>query len=346
MKQNKRLHWTFTVVVLLMVIGLAGYLRSHAFQSPLDTIKKLASAASDTFVSGLVDSQIAGADARVQTVLHRKNSPDKPAETPQTAENEEKAAVRNGGSQAPQPETAAKPQDNVSANASTTDRKIVFIYHSHNRESWLPELKGTSKDKPSEAFDDTTNVTLLGGRLQKKLEELGVGAVHSGKDYPSQIPAFNYNYSYKYSQKTVREALAVYSDLMFLFDIHRDAIGREHTTVRINNKNYAQMYFIIGKGNPNWKENEAFARQIDEKMNKALPGISKGIMNKGAKHGHGEYNQSLSTSSVLIEVGGYENTLEESNRTIDTLAKVIAEIAKSAKRADAPAQVASAADPS
>ena len=39
-----------------------------------------------------------------------------------------------------------------------------------------------------------------------------------------------------------------------------------------------------------------------------------------------EYNQSLAEDNVLIEVGGVDNTLEESYRTADALAEVISEI--------------------
>ncbi len=37
------------------------------------------------------------------------------------------------------------------------------------------------------------------------------------------------------------------------------------------------------------------------------------------------YNQDLSTHSIIIEVGGVDNTMEEMYRTTDALAEVIAE---------------------
>ncbi|HZG57374.1 stage II sporulation protein P [Paenibacillus sp.] len=223
----------------------------------------------------------------------------------------------------------------ASPEAARTDRKLVFIYHSHNRESWLPELRGTAKDRPNEAFDESVNVSLLGERLRQRLEEDGVGAVHSGTDYNTAVPNFNYNYSYKYSKTTVKEALAVHEDLVYLLDIHRDSSRRDSTTITIDGADYAKLYFIVGQGNPNWKDNEALAQRIHEKMEAALPGVSKGILTKGAKHGHGEYNQSLSKGSVLVEIGGVDNTLEESYRTIDALASIVAELAKDAVKANA-----------
>lgn len=205
---------------------------------------------------------------------------------------------------------------------STEGKKVVFIYHSHNRESYYPELKAGNKD----ANSDTVNVTLVGKRLAKQLESLGLGAVQSSKDYSATVKGYNWNYSYKYSLQTVRSALATNKDLKFFFDIHRDSQRRKKTTATIKGKDYAQVYFIIGHRNPDWRENEAFANSIHERLEKEYPGLSRGVWGKTAANGNGEYNQSIAPDSVLIEIGGVDNTLEECYRTADVLAKEIAEI--------------------
>ena len=202
------------------------------------------------------------------------------------------------------------------------ERKVVFIYHSHNRESWLPELDTDVKD-PSDA---KINITLVGKRLAKQLEAQGIGASHSSQDYASSIKSYNWNHSYQYSQQTVKQALAADHDLEFFFDIHRDSQGRSKTTAKIRGIDYAQVYFIIGHKNPNWKENEAFASRIQEKLEQSYPGLSRGIWGKSAANGNGEYNQSVSPDSVLIEIGGIENSIKECYRTADALAKAIAEV--------------------
>ena len=200
--------------------------------------------------------------------------------------------------------------------------KTVFIYHSHNRESFLPELGPGAKDPNHSEI----NVTLVGKRLARSLEEKGIGAVSSSKDYASAVKSYDWNLSYQYSRQTVRQAMAGYENLEYFFDIHRDSQRRSKTTVTIDGKDYAQVYFIIGRKNPNWKQNEAFARKIHEKLEERYPGLSRGIWGKSGSSGHGEYNQSLAPGSVLIEIGGIENTLEECYRTADILADVIAEI--------------------
>ncbi|TBL70430.1 stage II sporulation protein P [Paenibacillus thalictri] len=216
----------------------------------------------------------------------------------------------------------------------TAGKNIAFIYQSHNQESYLPELPGVSD--PDKAFDAKTNVTLVGKRLAEKLEQDGIGAVHSETNYPSVIKDFKYAYSYKYSLKTLQDALAAHSDLKFYFDIHRDSQKRDKTTVTIDGKDYAQVYFIIGGKNPGWKENEQFAAKIHDALESKHPGISKGIHAKSAD-GNGVYNQNFSPNNVLIEVGGPYNSLEECYRTADLLAEAISGVILNVQKVDAPA---------
>ncbi|NHN30963.1 stage II sporulation protein P [Paenibacillus sp. S3N08] len=220
-----------------------------------------------------------------------------------------------------QPES--KPLPPVAQPPRTAGRNVAFVYQSHNQESYLPELQGV-KD-PDKAYDPQTNVTKVGLRLAQKLEQEGIGAVHSDKNYPAIEKGFNYYYSYKYSLKTLQEASTSHPDLKFYFDIHRDSQRREKTTVRINGKDYAQIYFIIGGKNPNWKENEQFASQIHQTVEAKFPGISKGSFAK-AGEGNGVYNQTFSANNILVEIGGVDNTLEECYRTADALAAAISEV--------------------
>lgn len=241
----------------------------------------------------------------------------------------------NGAAEPPEstdPSTNPKPDKDDSTKQSEGKpnlRKVVFIYHSHNRESFNPLLKKQSNN-PNDA---KKNITLVGKRLQEQLEKRGIGASHSNKDYVSSVEGYNWNMSYKYSKQTVKQAMSANQDLQFFFDIHRDSNRRKDSTVTIKGKDYARVYFIIGHLNPNWKKNEQFANEIHERLEKDYPGISRGIFGKTALQGNGEYNQSLSPNSVVIEIGGIDNTLEELYRTADVLADFIADIVQKKKNA-------------
>mgnify|MGYP001224223837 CR=1 FL=1 len=285
------------------------------------------------------DSSLSGSGtAPLETAGGRTGSADQSANrtTDQAADNERYA----GSDQAPgarNDEAANEAGDGAGAvNSAIDERRRIkaFIYHSHNRESWVPELEGVND--PDEAYDPKINITLLGKRLAERLEENGIGAKVSDKDYPSAVKDFNYNLSYNYSLKTVEEAAATYPDLQYYFDIHRDSQPRELTTATIDGVAYAQVYFIIGYNNPNWKENEAFAQKIHDRLEARYPGLSRGIYGKTSKTGNGRYNQHISPNAILIEVGGPENTLEESYRTIDVLAEVIADLFWDAEKVDLP----------
>ncbi|CRF28836.1 stage II sporulation protein P [Mycobacterium tuberculosis] len=213
----------------------------------------------------------------------------------------------------------------------TAGKNVAFIYQTHNQESYLPELEGV-KD-PDKAYDPKKNVALVGRKLAEKLEKEGIGAVHSNKNYPAIEPGFNYYYSYRYSLKTLQEASAGHPDLRYYFDLHRDSQRRDKTTATINGETYAQVYFIIGGKNPNWKQNYEFAEQINQVLEAKYPGISKGIHAKSGE-GNGVYNQNFSPNNLLIEIGGVDNTLEECYRTADALAEAISQVILNAEKVD------------
>ncbi|MBN2981782.1 stage II sporulation protein P [Cohnella algarum] len=213
---------------------------------------------------------------------------------------------------------------NTNTVSAASRQPSILIYHTHNRESWLPELD--SSKKAEQAFDSEINVTLLGSYLKKKLSQDGIEVVHSRKDYPNLINDFDYANSYMYSKAVITNELNQHKELRYLFDIHRDASVREKTTVTFNRTDYAQVYFVVGTNHPEWKKNLKFAEKLQNLLNARVPNLSKGIYLKDKSTGNGEYNQSLSGNSALIEIGGVENTLEESYRTLDILAEAIREL--------------------
>ncbi|MGX4586892.1 stage II sporulation protein P [Paenibacillus chitinolyticus] len=285
----------------------------------------------------LIAQEVPGLKADKSTVL--RSGKDGDASGPVEYTPAEGAVNGTTGGTAPEASSAPSPapsQAPADQKPKGPGRNIAFIYQSHSNESFLPELKGVTD--PDKAYDAKTNVTMVGKKLSEALEKEGVGAVHSDAIYPNMIKDFKYAYSYKYSLQTLETAANAHPDLKFFFDIHRDSQERKRTTVTLNGKDYAQVYFILGGDNPKWKENEAFAGKIHEALEAKAPGVSKGIHAKTGHEVNGVYNQNFSPNSVLIEVGGPYNSLEECYRTVELLAKAVSEVILDAEKVTAPAQ--------
>lgn len=220
------------------------------------------------------------------------------------------------------PESGTKAPDDPAVKPG--NKNIVMIYHSHPQESYNP-LLGKNVDNPGSP-NSKKNVGLVGDILAQELERKGVATLHSFENYAAKVSDYNYNYSYKYSRETIKQAMAQNGELQYFIDVHRDSQRHNKTTTTINGESYAQVYFIIGHGNENWQKNEAFASSIHERLEKSYAGISRGIWGKTSAQGNGEYNQSLSPQSVLIEIGGVDNTKEELERTTKVLADILADL--------------------
>ncbi|WP_324895455.1 stage II sporulation protein P [Paenibacillus sp.] len=212
---------------------------------------------------------------------------------------------------------------------------VVFVYHSHPEESYLPELEGITKVDEAFAKDESKTVAAVGAYLSEALEKKGVGAIHSDLYYP-------WRGAYNASRKTVETAMSKYEDLTYFIDIHRDAARKDKTRLEANGTSYAKLYFVVGQKNPNYEQNQALAEELHYRIEEKVPGLSRGVVGK-RDGSNGEFNQSLSPNSILVEFGGVDNTLEETFRTAEVLAEVLAELHW--ERAEAVKANAEAAEP-
>ncbi|SMO50570.1 stage II sporulation protein P [Melghirimyces algeriensis] len=209
--------------------------------------------------------------------------------------------------------------ENQESTSSSTGKDKVFIYHTHFTESFLPELKKT--ESPNRAYDNEMNITRVGKRLGKELEERGIGA----QVYTGGFDA-DWNQMYQASREKVVSAMKQNDDLQYFIDVHRDSQRREKTTTSIEGKKYARIAFVVGTAHPHWEKNERLVRKLHKKLDELYPGLSKGVFRKSRAMGNGEYNQSLSPNSILVEIGGVDNTFEEAFRTSEALAQALSEI--------------------
>ncbi|MFJ7509936.1 stage II sporulation protein P [Peribacillus simplex] len=244
--------------------------------------------------------------------------------------NEERDASLQNLDEIEEPEKGVADQPKQTTNG----RKVVEIYHSHNRESYLPYLKGVTN--PDLAYHSKINITKLGERMVEDLADKGIGSSLDKTDIMGNLnnKGLNYAKSYQESRKSVETALANNKDLEYLIDIHRDSKRKKHTTITIQGKEYAKIAFVIGGNNPNFEKNAALANKIHKALEKKYPGISRGVMKQGGSSHNGIYNQDLSGNAMLIEIGGVDNTFEEMYLTVDAFTDVFSEFYWDAKAVD------------
>ncbi|KEO83772.1 stage II sporulation protein P [Tumebacillus flagellatus] len=228
---------------------------------------------------------------------------------------------------APPPNLNAKPREKADDSEKppvNNNEPLVYIYHSHNRESFLPDLKpGTKADN---AYDAKLNIEQAGGAMRDELEKDGVPTLQTLVDYWS---VGDFDNAYDFSRPTIQKVLSEHKNLQLIFDIHRDSLPREKTTTTINGVDYSMVYFIVGGGNnPHAEKNQATATKLHEYLKAKYPTLSKGVWMKGPAPYDTRYNQDLDPNMVLIEIGGPGNSLEEEKRTAKVLADVIAQYLK------------------
>lgn len=245
---------------------------------------------------------------------------DEPAEPPETGEPTTPT----------EPETPTQPEVVTPADRDpvVSGKPIVAVYATHSRESYLPEVRKTNpKAVAADAFSRNMDVTTmaLGTELAKTLsDKYSIGSVMSQTVHD----ATSRGGAYVESLKTAQTFLKTYPTIKLICDVHRDSALHSATTARIDGLDTARILIVVGSNqtlkHPNWKQNYDFAKIVAAKMEKMYPGLLRGV-----KVQTGRYNQHLCAGSLIYEVGGVDNTLEEGKRSVRLLAAVLADLVKS-----------------
>lgn len=247
---------------------------------------------------------------------------------------EQEATLKNTDDLAPAPQTdVAAPQ------LTTGERKAVYIYFTHTRESYLPYLEGVTD--PNKAYHSQVNVTKVGDQLKESLERRGIGTTVDKTDVMSTLnkKGLGFGRAYQESRPVVEAAMTGDRNLQYFIDIHRDGYRKDKTTIQLNGQSYAKLAFVIGGENTNYEKNLALARELHNLLDKKYgKGLSRGIVEKKGASTNGKFNQDLSQNALLIEFGGVDNTFEELNRSADALAEVFSELYWQAEKVGAEPQ--------
>lgn len=208
----------------------------------------------------------------------------------------------------------------------------VLIYHTHNTEGYLRNISQLRDFSiPNTTSDERFNVLRVGRELADNLRRNSeIEVIHNATNhvFPS------YNGSYGRSLNTVSNILRSYPSIKMVFDIHRDAISHNEKfrpVAKIGDKDVAKIMFVVGTdstglSHPNWRENLKLAMDLQKRLNRIAPGITRPIYI--SRH---RYNQHLHNNSLIIEVGGDGNLIDEALESIKYLSQAIDELIKENK---------------
>ena len=197
---------------------------------------------------------------------------------------------------------------------------LIYLYNSHQTEEYKPSTYAEFSVNPTVIMNNYILEDIFNKKgLKTIVEENSIKDILNSNNW-------NYNYSYKASRQLLEESIIKYPSLKYFIDIHRDSLSRDKTTISIDGKEYAKIIFLIGLENPKYQENLEFTERINNKMNELYPGLSKGIYKKGGPGVNGVYNQDFSPYTILIEIGGYENTTNEVLNTSIAFSKCFMEV--------------------
>ena len=215
-------------------------------------------------------------------------------------------------------EVIREENNNDKVEVEVNNDPIIYIYNTHQKEKYHSNYMN--------GYNISVGVFEASKMLKEYLKEYGIEAIVEEDDVEGKLHSLNwkYGYSYRVSRMFLEDTYKEYPSLKYFIDIHRDSSKYEKTTTEINGEKYARLLFVIGLDNKDYELNMKMAnklRQLIEDYNKDL---FRGIMKKSGKGVNGIYNQDFNPNTILIEVGGQYNSIEEVNNTLKVLAEILA----------------------
>lgn len=208
------------------------------------------------------------------------------------------------------------------------DAPVCLILHTHGTEGYL--------DAAAAGFhtaDKEKSVIQLGAVMADILTENGIPTIHCEMAFDEN----RFDSAYYNASLYIRDTLAEYPSIRYIFDIHRDAIewtgasGKVHGVAPVLEENgsaAAQLMFVVGtdhggSGHSGWQDNLTLAAHLQKSLTKEHPGLCRDINLRSAS-----FNEQYTKGSLLIEAGAASSTLEEATQAIRWLAEAVIEIVK------------------
>ena len=235
-------------------------------------------------------------------------------------------------------EVIAPGADEAEAGSTAQDAPTVLIYHTHTWEAY--EMEGDARYTPTETWrtkDDAHNMVRVGQALSDALTARGFAVTHDKTAFePPNLSA-----AYTRSLAMLEERLEAGERYDYILDVHRDAYSEGSGTNHVmrGEVSVARVMLLVGKGTgatgsgfderPDWPQNLALAQEMTDAMNAALPGVAREVRIKS-----GRFNQHVSVSALLVEVGNNRNTLSEAIAVCEVIAEGLSAVHAQRAQAD------------
>lgn len=192
----------------------------------------------------------------------------------------------------------------------------IYLYNTHQTETYDSALL--------QAYNISYTVETASYILRDYLKDYGIPCYVEQESMADYLSANGliYKNSYEASRYYITKRLKEYPSIEFLIDLHRDSATAKTTKAEIDGVKYAKVMFVVGMDHSGYESN----LHLVETLNLKLDGrLSRGISKKTGSNVNGIYNQDLSKNSILLEIGGVDNTIDEVNNTLKEIAKIIFE---------------------
>ena len=212
--------------------------------------------------------------------------------------------------------------DGSFAAALSDDAPQVLIIHTHGSEAYtMPKGQEYISTGTCRTADASVNMIRVGDEVAAVLSSYGISVLHDRVLYDD--PA--YDGAYERAADAIRGYLEKYPTLSFVLDVHRDAIedkaGHQYKVITREDPSCAQISLVMGSNNGHWLENVKLAAAVQQKLTDMSPTLMRPMTLRNSN-----YNQHLTTGSMLVEIGTAGNSLDEALRAARLFAAGFAQV--------------------
>ncbi len=212
-----------------------------------------------------------------------------------------------------------KKQDNQKLIVKKSDDYQVYIYNTHQKESYSMTYV--------EDYNIVPDVLLMSHMIQEKLNNSGIKTLVEENDISNYLKKndMNYGQSYQASRTFLKQVLDKNTSLKLIIDLHRDAASYDSSTTYINDLKCAKVMFVVGKEYDTYQKNLITTNKLNDKIKGKYPNLTRGVLQKSGYGVNGVYNQDLNDNIILLELGGDKNNIDELTNTINLIVPLIKE---------------------